>query len=207
MGSKGLGLLYVAPGAPAPRPAVVSHGYGAGFASEFVWDGCRDYAGALALPALLEWWAAVGGHAAGRDYCARTLAAAVAALTSRWRTRAHAPPALYSHMACVELPPAALPPGAAPAGAAADAPCAATSAHAKAVQDALFARGVEAPVKCLPATGVAGGGNMRLYVRISAAVYNEAADYDKLADAVDALRWEADGAAAGGSGEPSPSAP
>jgi selenocysteine lyase/cysteine desulfurase len=107
-------------------------------------------------------------------------------------------------MACVELPPSALPPGAAPAGAAADAPCAATSAHAKAVQDALFARGVEAPVKCLPATGVAGGDNMRLFVRISAAVYNEAADYDKLADAVEALTWEEEGAAADDSNDPTP---
>jgi hypothetical protein len=36
----------------ATRAPIVSHGAGAGFASEFAWDGCRDYAGALALPAL-----------------------------------------------------------------------------------------------------------------------------------------------------------
>ena len=50
----------------------------------------------------------------------------------------------------------------------------------KAVQDALhFGHAIECPVKTV-------GG--QLYVRISAAVYNERSDYEALARAVDAMR-------------------
>lgn len=189
---KGVGFLYAA--SPAVRAVthspVLSHGRDAGFASEFSWDGCRDYGGALALPALLEWWDAVGGLPRARLYCRTLLSEAVASLTARWGTRAHAPPDCYAQMACVELPARALPRNAVPQGDAPDAPCAATSAHAKAVQDRLFAARVEVPVKCLPGAGCAGGDNMRLYVRVSAAVYNDRADYERLADAVEALRWD-----------------
>merc|ERR1711933_60473 len=47
--------------------------------------------------------------------------------------------------------------------------------HAEAVQNALFKRNVEVPVKVLSG---------RLYVRISAHIYNELADYEVLRDAV-----------------------
>jgi hypothetical protein len=51
----------------------------------------------------------------------------------------------------------------------------ATATHAKMVQDALYAAGIEVPVKLL---------GRRLYVRISAMVYNELDEYRALADAV-----------------------
>lgn len=188
--AKGLALLYVAPGAPvAPRPAVLSHGWGAGFASEWVWDGCRDYSAAVALPTLLEWWDWLGLPRA-RARCRELLGAAVALLCARWGTSAHAPPVFYSHMACVQLPLRALPPGALrEGGSAADGAAAATSAHSKLLQDALHhAFRIEVPVKTLP--GPRGDGDSRCYVRISAMVYNTLEEYAALADAVDRIGWE-----------------
>jgi len=192
--AKGLALLFVAPGARAPRPAVPSHGWGAGFASEWVWDGCRDYGAAVALPSLLAWWEWVG-LARARAHCRELLRAGVALLCARWGTAPHAPPEFYSHMACVQLPLAALPPGALRGGAAATAgAAAATPAHSKLLQDALHhAFAIEAPVKTLP--GPAGAGDSRCYVRVSAMVHNTLEDFAALADAVARIRWEEPGEA------------
>lgn len=55
---------------------------------------------------------------------------------------------------------------------------AATSAAAKTLQDALFARNIEVPVKA-----VAG----KLYVRVSCAAYNTASDFEHLAEGVAGL--------------------
>lgn len=264
--SKGVAVLYARDGVKADtRPLIISHGHGSGFASEFIWDGNRDYSGILALPTLLTWWQRVDAGAA-RDYCRGLLRDAVALLCSRWGTRTHAPVECYSQMACVELPVAALPPGAvaaegadgaaatdgaavpsavsggagaaavgaplapAPAPAASRVRFAATSTHAKMVQDRLhFEHSIECPVKHLPTapavaasaadasasppsasasdhdvalSGAAAGSaapalyaaapspmGMRLYVRISVAPYNCLRDYEKLADAVAAMRW------------------
>ena len=185
--AKGLALLYVAPGAPAlPRPAVLSHGWGAGFASEWVWDGCRDYGAAVALPSLLGWWGWVGLPRA-RAYCRALLRDAVALLRGRWGTEAHAPPDFYSHMACVQLPLRALPPGALRRAGGSGA-AAATPAHSKLLQDALHhAFRIEVPVKTLP--GPCGAGDSRCYVRISAMVYNSLEEYVALADAVERIGW------------------
>jgi hypothetical protein len=49
-------------------PPIVSHGYGSGFVSSFVWDGCRDYSGVLIVPALLTFWERFGWEAV-RTYC------------------------------------------------------------------------------------------------------------------------------------------
>jgi isopenicillin-N epimerase len=42
------------------QPAVVSHGVNDGFMSRFVWDGCRDYAAELSIPAITNFWRHVG---------------------------------------------------------------------------------------------------------------------------------------------------
>ena len=187
--SRGLGMLYSAAGSPLPRPAIISHGHGSGFTSEFVWDGCRDYSAAVALPTLLEWWQWVGLQQS-RAYCRGLLRAAVQLLTSRWGTGTHVPEEFYSHMACVQLPEACLPPGAllALGGAEGGQAFRCTSVHSKMLQDALhhgFA--IEVPTKTLP--GPLGGEDSRTYVRISAFVYNSLADYEALADAVLRITW------------------
>lgn len=223
--SRGVAALFVAPGAPPVRSPIVSHGYGKGFTSEFIWDGARDYTPAVALPALLSWWRWAGGLAAARAYCRGLLAEAVALLCAAWGTRTHAPMACYSHMACVELPAAALPPGAVSWPGEPSAPptftCSAT--HGKRLQDALYHRRVECPVKVLPGpaaaapcadgscggpAAAAAGQDLRAYVRISAYVYNSRADFERLAAAVASLAepgaWEEAG---GGNVERSVPAP
>lgn len=205
---RGCAVLWASAGARAGGglpPPVVSHGLGAGFASEWAWDGNRDYAPLLALGPALEWWGRVGPER-GRAYMAATLRAAVLLLVRRWGTHPLLPPSLWpSAMACVRLPFDALPQqrgggdGAAaaaprPAGPGADCgggggdddnallarpPPAgdgpATGGGAKEVQDFLFGRRVEVPVKCVQG---------HLYVRLSAHVYNVEADYQRLAEEV-----------------------
>jgi len=172
---RGLGAMWVAPAAQADtRPLVVSHGYGSGFASEFVWDGCRDYSAQLAVPAAAAFRRAMGGEARVAAYCRALLRLAVSRLTARWGTSTPVPAGCFSHMALVGVPDASVHPSGRGG--------AATSAHAKALQDRLHESfRVECPVKCH-------GG--RLFVRISAAAYNCPADYDRLAEAVEACAAE-----------------
>jgi selenocysteine lyase/cysteine desulfurase len=175
---KGVAVLHVAKAVRAQtKPLVTSHGFGTGeLASDFIWDGARDYSGMASLPVLLDWWQWVG-HGRARDYTEQLLRDAVQLLTARWSTDTHAPMALYRNMACVRLPDAHVPAGANGGGA--------TSGHAKSVQDALhFHHRIECPVKCL-------GGS--LYVRISAAPYNTLAEYELLAHAMEEMHWNDDG--------------
>jgi selenocysteine lyase/cysteine desulfurase len=196
-GPRGSAVLHVArQHQAAVRPLVVSHGWGSGFSSEFMWDGCRDYAPLLGVSSALDFWAALGGGAAARAYMRSLLAEAVALLLAAWRTHTLVPLSLCASMALVRLP--RLPPlsgrgsGGGPGGGPDGPP--ADSADAKWAQDALHAGRVECPVKCI------GGG---LYVRISAAAYNVPGDYAALAAAVGrlaALPEGAAGAAGGGGG-------
>ena len=193
---RGCAVLWAAPHARAAlRPVVVSHGTGSGFTSDFIWDGCRDYAPVLAIPHTLRWWAAVGMDRAVA-YMRATLAAGVKALLAKWQTHTLVPAAMSAPtMALVRLPADAHPHGdttaergrQSPTEVAAEALLArsppsddgpATSADAKGWQDALFGRHVECPVKCIQG---------RLYVRISCHIYNTVDDYTRLGDAVLAI--------------------
>ena len=257
---RGTGFMYVASAAHRRiiEPPIVSHGFGAGFASSMVWAGAKDYSEFLALPALIRgWWRAedapgplhalqdpAGAHqdapgmaatavapnmarahqdapgmaatAAAPDmarrsgslaesvnYQRRTLSEAVAMLSDAWGTAPLVPASEGFNMSLVRLPPldprsvlhfasgdcnsrsSSRSSGTTTAAAAAadsstsDLPASATLTG-KAVQDALhFGHAIECPVKTV-------GG--QLYVRISAAVYNERSDYEALARAVDAMR-------------------
>ncbi len=186
---RGAAVLWAAPEVQADlRPVVVSHGTGAGFTSNFIWDGCRDYSPVLVLPLTLRWWRALGQQHA-QEYIRSMLAQGVAVLLACWQTHTLAPLSLCGPMALVRLPCDACPAAAANTAApseradidallcreppASDGP--ATSADAKEWQDALFAAGVEAPIKCIQGC---------MYVRISAHVYNVQADYEVLAATV-----------------------
>ncbi|KAL4425559.1 hypothetical protein ABPG75_009575 [Micractinium tetrahymenae] len=169
---------------PHVRPLIVSHGLGSGFVSEFIWDGCRDYAPLLGISAALRASRTLGPESV-RGYQRRLLAEATEAVVLAWGTGLLVPLSMCGSMALVELPPgcvaasrAAAAAGSAGGSVAARAPDPAppTSADAKYVQDMLhYGHSVECPVKCI-------GG--RLYVRISVHIYNEAADYERLAAAV-----------------------
>jgi selenocysteine lyase/cysteine desulfurase len=161
------------------KPLIVSHGTGSGLTSAFVWDGNRDYSPWLAIPATLRWWAAVGPSRA-LAHVRQTLASGCAALLTRWQTHLLAPLALSAcNMALVRLP--AAQPGdcvsvetlLAREPPSADGP--ANSDAAKQWQDRLFARGIEVPAKCVQGY---------LYVRVSVAIYNTVADFEKLGNTV-----------------------
>ena len=184
--ARGLGMLYTAPSAAAPpRPAVISHGYGSGYTSEFIWDGCRDYSAAVALPTVLEWWEWVGLEGA-RAYCRGLLRSALELLMRKWGTGTHVPLEFYSHMACIQLPAQCLPPGAVQA----DGAFRCTATHSKMMQDALHhGCATEVPAKTLP--GPLGGADSRTYLRISAFVYNSLEDFEALGDSVLRISWAA----------------
>ncbi len=176
-GPRGSALMWVHPRAQRwVRPLVVSHGSGSGFVSDFIWDGCRDYAPYLGLTSALDMWRRLGWPRC-QAYMRDLLARAVALLVRAWGTDTLAPLELCACMALVRLPDAAVE-AAAAAGEGGESG-AATSAEAKYVQDVLHLRHrIECPVKCVQG---------RLYVRISACVYNDLEDYQALATAVSGM--------------------
>lgn len=148
------------------RPLYLSHGFGHGFVSDFLWDGCRDYAPALALPACYAFWEACGGAATVRAHTHALAKRAATALAQRWGTGGLAPAEMHANMVLVAVPRKCGPPSGTPA----------VYAHAQALQNWLYAQRIEVPVKAL-------GG--RLYVRLSAHVYNTDADYERLGQVLD----------------------
>ncbi|EGD74857.1 isopenicillin N-epimerase [Salpingoeca rosetta] len=94
----------------AIEPMIISHGHGQGFTSDFVWDGCRDYAPTLSLCTALDFWD-VQGVGRMRAYSRGLLADAAAFLRDAWGTGgivASKDPAshlaLHGCMALVALP-------------------------------------------------------------------------------------------------------
>lgn len=58
---KGVAFLYVRHELKTKiRPLVISHGFGSGFNSEFMWSGLRDYSSMLALTCVLDVWEYLG---------------------------------------------------------------------------------------------------------------------------------------------------
>lgn len=140
------------------EPVVISHGAREGLLSSFIWDGTRDYNAYLTLPAVLSFWEAQGVDRVRRR-CTRLLSEAAAMLTSAFDS--HTVPRHSPFMTLVELPHAFQ---------------GRRDITAKFVQDSLHSfYKVEVPVKQIEG---------RLFLRISAFVYNEEADYAYLRDAV-----------------------
>ncbi|KAG7364834.1 aminotransferase class-V [Nitzschia inconspicua] len=150
-------------------PAVMSHGVGEGFQSRFLWDGCRDYAAALSIPAVLDHWE-LKNLVQVRSDLQNKLKQAVRLLSQQWHGSfseeeveatllapwdVHAP-----MMVLLRLPD----------NLQSDMP---TSDDAKAIQDFLYDNVIEVPIKCI--RGV-------LYVRLSCHVYNELPEYERLGE-------------------------
>ncbi|CAJ1392814.1 unnamed protein product [Effrenium voratum] len=165
-GPKGTALLYVAEQHQDwIEPLVISHGYGD--LAGFYWPGLADWSSFLALDEALAFWDLVGIEPA-RTYCNYMARDAAMLLADAWGTELGIPEELLSTMALVQLPELkALPPG----------------RHgydeAELVQNALYARKIEVPVKALSG---------KLYVRVSAHIYNHIEEYETLRDAVLELR-------------------
>jgi isopenicillin-N epimerase len=144
------------------HPAVISHGYGGGLAAEFDWTGTKDPSAYLSVTAALAFREALGDERV-RRYNHDLALAAAAALARRWRTTAPVPRELTGSMAVVLLPE--------------------RFKADKGAADALRARlAREAQIE-VPVIQIGD----RLWVRLSAQVYNEMADYDRLGQAIDSL--------------------
>lgn len=213
---KGAALLWVAPARQAGvRPLVISHGYRLGFRGEFLWQGTQDMSAWLAAPAALAVLRAVGVHGmAARNV--ELVQCAARGLMQRWgTTRAlgippQPPPtqqqqpdgaAVGGALAGASGQPsvgklqdkrtAASTPAAVPVAAAVvpmvavelpadlarrlpEGPAGAAELHARLRREWR----IEVPVVC--AAGA-------LWVRLSAQIHNEEADYARLGDAVAAM--------------------
>ncbi|XP_045197118.2 uncharacterized protein LOC123551905 [Mercenaria mercenaria] len=162
---KGTALMYVRKELqPSTRPLIISHGFGSGFNSEFIWAGLHDYSPFLALHTVLDFWEIVGQdkiynyiHALSRQ--------AGRMLCEGWKTDLAAPEDMFGSMCLVRLPD-----GLQKMSANVD------YSAAETVQNTLYHKyNIEVPVKCV---------QQRLYVRISAHIYNEISEYEVLRDAV-----------------------
>jgi isopenicillin-N epimerase len=171
---RGIGILYCSSSelrdTVLEQPAVISHGIGQGFQTRFLWDGCRDYAAALSVPAVLDYWQEKGVPQV-QQQIRTNLQTAVALLGNAWHESEElvtlAPMELHAPMmALVRLP-----------NSLQEQPS--TSDDAKRIQDYLYDQFIEVPIKCIH--GV-------LYVRISCHVYNELLEYERLAQVL--LRYD-----------------
>jgi isopenicillin-N epimerase len=156
----GCAFLWVHPDRQAlVRPTAISTRFGEGFTEAFDWPGSKDFGPWLSIEEALrlqEYW----GASRIRTYTHDLARKAADMLSRRWNTQLGAPPAMASAMACVALPthdPA-------------------TELGARRIREQLRNDfGIEVTVA--PFAG-------RLWVRLSAYLYNEMSDYDRLAEAI-----------------------
>lgn len=147
------------------RPLIISHGYGSGFNSEFIWAGLHDYSPFLALHTVLNFWESLGENNI-QKYMKTLLNQAAVHLQTVWKTRLAAPLEMFGPMALVQLPSQLYPVDKEKVD----------YSVAEAIQNDLYhLYNIEVPVKCI-------GGN--LYVRISVHIYNEFGEYQYLGKSV-----------------------
>ena len=154
---KGCGFIVATPaGQRDLHPAVISNFFGEGFDREFAWTGTGDPSARLAVTAALEFVEALGveryHHALGEQ-----AQAAAARIADAWHVAPGAPSEMFAGMVTLPLP--------------VDAPASA-EAVARWRLTLLREHNIEVPVMAI---------NGHLWVRISAQVYNEVADYEALA--------------------------
>lgn len=157
---KGSAFLWAAPAAQdGLHPTVISHGYGQGFVEEFAWIGTRDPCNWLALPAAVAFYRRMGDRAI-RTHNHALVTEAASLLQRELGVLPAAPQEMRGATASLALPKAV------PAG----------SRTAKALHDRLLERHrIEVPIFAFAD---------RLWLRLSAQIYNELADYERLAQAL-----------------------
>eukprot|EP01147_Barroeca_monosierra_P008703 gene8703-1092_t len=194
-GAKSAGLLWVACEKEKSllEPLIISHGYGNGFTSDFIWDGCRDYAPILSLASALDFWEAHGLHRV-QSYSYGLLQKATAYLKDQWGTKgillSESEPTLHASMAIIQLPEnrdyaVCMEPirkirqtsenctnNLNKSEVTKQEDTVITNVH---IQDWLFQQGIEVPVKSI---------HGKWYVRISAHIYNRMEDYEHLSEAI-----------------------
>ncbi len=163
---KSCGFLWADPDAQAAiHPLVISHGHGGGFLAAFDWAGTRDLSAWLAVDTALDFVETIGADVL-RDRNHALMREATKLIAGQWSTQAGAPPSLLGAMATIAVP--------TDRGKFESAP--ATWESAAAIHDYLWQdHRIEVPVPVF---------NDRIWVRISAQIYNHIGDYRRLADAL-----------------------
>jgi isopenicillin-N epimerase len=154
------GFLWAAPERQAGlHPPVISWGLDQGFAAEFDWVGTRDPTPFLAAPAGIAMLEELGADAV-RSYNHRLAWQGAHHLAERWGTAFVTPESMIGTMATVPLPE----------------PLGATRDAAFRLRDALlYEDRIEVQLHAF---------HGRLWVRISAQIYNDLADVERLGEAV-----------------------
>ncbi|MEO8136585.1 MAG: aminotransferase class V-fold PLP-dependent enzyme [Betaproteobacteria bacterium] len=156
---KGCGFIVATPeGQRDLHPTVISNYYGQGFEREFAWTGTGDPGARLAVTAALEFIEALGVERYRSGLHALALEAA-ALIAEAWDVEIGAPAGMFAGMVTLPLP-------VADAG----------TLEAAARWRSKFLREHRIEVPVFPIAG-------RLWMRISAQVYNEVADYAALGQA------------------------
>lgn len=156
---KGSAFLYAAPDRQHDlHPVTISHGLASGFIGEFDWTGTRDPSAWLATGVAIDFHKRLGGDELMVRNAALA-AKATSALARRLNSEPGAHGALTGSMGLVRLPVHGE----------------ATMALSMELRSRLLAAGTDAP------THVFAGA---VWLRISAAAYNELADYERLGDIV-----------------------
>jgi len=177
------------------RPAIISHGFylqegsdrgyseASKLLSGFVWDGCRDYSALLCVPSTLRFWTSFpqlpgqrsGGWEACRFYSQNLVSQACEFLKVQWGLSEDdfaGPPAMRLGVAMVLVPLPAIVRGR-------NTRIGQTDVDAFQLQELLHhEHRIEVPVKCLEG---------KLFIRISAHIYNSMEDYEHLARVVKSL--------------------
>jgi isopenicillin-N epimerase len=185
---KGAGYLHVRRDRQEQiRPLVTSHGANSPrlersrFRVEFDWTGTADPTAYLAIPAALDFFATLfaGGWQEAAEINRRTVVAARRTLLAAFPQPEPAPESMIGSMASIELP-GDLPPPVLdmPAGTDPDSTWPLDPLH----DFLLNEHSIEVPIFAWPHT--AADGSRRRLLRISGQVYNYAAQYERLADAL-----------------------
>jgi isopenicillin-N epimerase len=155
---KGAGFLYASPEAQRDlHPAVISNYFGEGYQMEFGWTGTGDFSARLSVPAALDFIESLGGFDWYRDALCGLAREAAEGIATAWQVSPGAPLAMCRAMVTLPLP--------------VDEPASA-DAVARWRLRLLREHRIEVPIHAI---------GDRLWVRISAQVYNDLADYEALA--------------------------
>jgi isopenicillin-N epimerase len=158
------GVLWCAPARQAAlRPTTISWGHGQGYTLEFDWNGTKDPSPALAAPAAIALMREIGVEAV-RGWNHRLAWEGARTLGARWETSFETPESMIGTMATVPLP----------------------AEMGRTRDDALRLRAALHDEDRIEVQLHAW--RERLWVRISAQIYNDMTDVERLADAVLARR-------------------
>jgi isopenicillin-N epimerase len=155
--AKGAAVIWCAPARqPALHPTAISHALGQGFTAEFDYTGTRDNSAWLAVPAALDYYESLGA-AELRSRNAALAREAGLMLAREWCSEPAAAPQFCAAMVSIRWP------GGTPGDRFA----------ARALAARLSEAHITAGVMLLEGA---------LWIRVSAQIYNEIGDYDRLAD-------------------------